>query len=182
MDWTESLRAAIAYMEEHLLEDISAEDVAESVHLSPYYLQKGFSIMTGYTIGEYIRGRRLYKAALDVVTGREKIIDIAYTYGYETPESFSKAFSRFHGVSPLQLKGDTSKIKTFLPLKISIVIQGGNEMDYMVEKWKVSKSWDWKEMFLWTIPMPRFRNFGTRSRSSSVRPNSAAQTANGANF
>lgn len=134
MEWTESLRTAIDYMENHILDNISADDVADSVHISSFYLQKGFKIMTGYTISEYIRCRRLYLAALDVISCRDKVIDLAYKYGYETPESFTKAFSRFHGVSPIQMKGNSSKIKTFLPLKISIVIQGGNDMDYTVEK------------------------------------------------
>lgn len=134
MEWTESLRSAIRYMEEHLLDGISTENVADTVHISSFYLQKGFKIMTGYSISEYIRYRRLYLAALDVIADKEKVIDLAFKYGYETPESFTKAFSRFHGVSPMQLKGDSGRIKTFLPLKISILIQGGNDMDYVVEK------------------------------------------------
>lgn len=134
MEWTESLRSAISYMEQHLLEDINADDVAEQVHMSSYYLQKGFGIMTGYSVGEYIRNRRLYLAALDVISGKEKVIDLAYKYGYETPESFTKAFSRFHGVSPAQLKKDAHKIKVFLPLKIIVEIRGGNDMDVTVEK------------------------------------------------
>lgn len=136
MEWTGSLKAAIAYMEEHLLEEISAEDVAESVHISPFYLQKGFRIMTGYSIGEYIRYRRLYMAALDLLTGKDKIIDLAYKYKYDTPESFAKAFGRFHGMSPAQLKKNPVKIKTFLPLKITIQVQGGNNMDVTIEKKK----------------------------------------------
>lgn len=134
MEWTESLRSAISYMEEHLLDCISVENVADKVHISSFYLQKGFKIMTGYSICEYIRYRRLYLAALDVIADKEKVIDLAFKYGYETPESFTKAFSRFHGVSPMKLKGDAGRIKTFLPLKISILIQGGNDMDYVVEK------------------------------------------------
>lgn len=134
MEWTESLMRAVNYIEVHLLEDIDAEDVAAHVFVSPYYFQKGFAIMTGYSVGEYIRQRRLYLAALDVVAGRQKVIDLAYKYGYQTPESFTKAFSRFHGVSPMQMKDDTSKIKVFLPLKITVTIQGGNDMDYTIKK------------------------------------------------
>jgi len=136
MEWTESLKMAVDYMEKHLLEDISAESVADSVHVSSFYFQRGFKIVTGYTIGEYIRNRRLYLAALEVIGGRRKVIDLAYRYGYDTPESFTKAFSRFHGVSPMQMKNDSSKIKTFLPLKISIIVKGGDEMDFFVEKMK----------------------------------------------
>jgi len=134
MEWMESLRNAIRYMEGHLIDDISIEDVADQVNISSFYLQKGFKIVTGYSISEYIRYRRLYQAALDIIADREKVINLAFKYGYETPESFTKAFSRFHGVSPMQLKGDASRIKTFLPLKINILMQGGNDMDYVVEK------------------------------------------------
>ena len=134
MEWLTSLRRAIKYMEKHLLDDICVEDIAEEVNISPFYLQKGFRIMTGYAIGEYMRCRRLYMAALDIIADKEKMIDLAFKYGYDTPESFTKAFRRFHGASPSQVKKDTGKIKTFLPLNISVSIQGGNEMDYVVEK------------------------------------------------
>lgn len=134
MEWTEALKRSIAYMEEHLLEDISAVDIAEALFLSPFYFQKGFSIMTGYSVGEYLRCRRLYLAGLDIIADRDKVIDLAYKYGYDNPESFTKAFRRFHGLSPMQLKSDPSRLKTFLPLTITVTIQGGNEMDYVVEK------------------------------------------------
>lgn len=129
-----SIRSAIAYMEKHLLEEWEVEDMAQSIGISPFYLQKGFKIMTGYTMAEYVRCRRLYLAALDVIAGKQKVIDIAYKYGYDTPESFTKAFVRFHGCSPVQMKKDAEKICVFLPLKVKITIQGGNKMDYVVEK------------------------------------------------
>jgi len=134
VEWTAVLKQAIDYMEEHLLDDITVEAVAENVSVSNFYFQKGFKIMTGYTIGEYIRNRRLYMAALDVLKGNEKIIDIAYKYGYDTPESFSKAFNRFHGVSPIHLIGQSYKLKIFQPLIISISIKGGNVMDFTIDK------------------------------------------------
>lgn len=134
MDWTEALKRAVNYIEEHLLEDISVNDIAENVYVSSFHFQRGFKLMTGYTINEYIKDRRLYLAALEYTGSDVKVIDLAYKYGYDTPESFTKAFSRFHGVSPSQFKRDTKKIKPFLPLKISISIKGGNDMDYVVEK------------------------------------------------
>ena len=136
MEWLVSIQKTIQYVEAHLLEDISAEELAEQVAMSSFYLQRGFKLMTGYSVGEYIRNRRLYMAALDVITQQDKIIEIAYRYGYETPESFTKAFVRFHGLSPNQLRQDRKKITVFLPLKIAIQIQGGNEMDFIVEKMK----------------------------------------------
>ena len=131
MEWLTSIRTAIDYMEEHLTDDISAQDVADRVYLSPFFLQKGFSLMTGYGIGEYIRNRRLYQAARDLKETDDKVIDIAFRYGYETPESFTKAFSRFHGATPSQVRGGAA-ISTFLPLMIKLSIQGGNQMDYKI--------------------------------------------------
>ncbi len=131
MEWLESIRTAIEYIENHLEEDISGQDAAEQVFLSPYFLQKGFSLLTGYGIGEYIRSRRLYQAALDLRETDDKVIDIALRYGYETPESFTKAFSRFHGSTPTMVRNG-AVIRVFLPLTISLSIQGGSQMDYKI--------------------------------------------------
>ena len=131
MEWLTCIRTAIDYMENHLKDDISAQDVADQVYLSPYFLQRGFSLMTGYGIGEYIRNRRLYQAGLDLRETEDKVIDVALRYGYETPESFTKAFSRFHGVTPSQVRSGAA-MNTFLPLTINLSIQGGNQMDYKI--------------------------------------------------
>jgi len=147
LEWIGRLKLAINYIEKHLLENISADDVTEKVYMSPFYFQKGFKIMTGYSVGEYIRCRRIYMAALDVISGKEKVIELAYKYGYDTPESFTKAFSRFHGVSPKQMKGDAKKIKTFLPLRINVSVKGGNDMDYVVEKMDAMKVIGYERIF-----------------------------------
>lgn len=131
MEWSSSIRGAIEYMENHLTDAISVKDVADKVYLSPFFLQRGFSLMTGFGIGEYIRNRRLYQAALDIRDTDAKILDIALKYGYETPESFTKAFTRFHGVTPSQAR-EGSTIVAFLPLTINITIQGGSQMDYRI--------------------------------------------------
>ena len=132
MEWLACIRKAVAFLEAHLTDDISAQDVAGEVYLSPFFLQKGFSLMTGYGIGEYLRGRRLYQAALDLRDTDEKVIDIALRYGYETPESFAKAFSRFHGATPTQVHSGGAAIRVFLPLHIDITMQGGDQMDYTI--------------------------------------------------
>ena len=134
MEWLSSIQKAIQVLEQHLLEENGAQLAARASALSLFYLERGFRMMTGFSIGEYVRFRRLYLAALEVLSGNEKIIDLAFKYGYETPESFTKAFTRFHGLSPLQLKKEPRKIRVFLPLKIEITIRGGNEMDFTVEK------------------------------------------------
>ena len=131
MEWLTSIRTAIDYMEEHLTDNISAQDVADQVYLSPFFLQRGFSLVTGYGIGEYMRSRRLYQAAVDLRKTEDKVIDIAFRYGYETSESFTKAFSRFHGATPSQVRNG-AEVNTFLPLTIKLSIQGGNQMDFKI--------------------------------------------------
>ena len=131
MEWLTSIRTAIDYMENHLKEDIGVQDVANRVFLSPFFLQRGFSLMTGYGLGEYLRNRRLYQATLDLQETDDKVIDIALRYCYETPESFARAFSRFHGATPSQVR-DGAAVNVFLPLIINISIQGGSQMDYKI--------------------------------------------------
>lgn len=133
MEWVAAIKEAIKYMEE-MLTIKGPEEVANHVHMSPMYLQRGFQIMTGFTIGEYIRNRRLYLAAMELLNTDNKIIDMAFKYGYETPESFTKAFTRFHNASPSEVRKNRTSVKSFLPLRVSIIIQGGNSMDYTVEK------------------------------------------------
>ena len=87
--------------------------------------------MTGYGLGEYLRNRRLYRAALDLRQTKDRVIDIALRYGYDTPESFAKAFSRFHGATPSQVR-DGAGIRVFLPLTINLSVQGGSQMDYKI--------------------------------------------------
>ena len=131
MEWLSAIRTAIDYIENHLTDNVSTQDVAAQVFLSPFFLQRGFSLMTGYGIGEYLRNRRLYQAALDLQRTDEKVIDIALRYGYETPESFTKAFTRFHCSTPSQVRSGAS-VTVFLPLTIKISIQGGHQMDYKI--------------------------------------------------
>lgn len=132
MEWITALRKSIDYIEAHLLENISAQDVAANVYLSPLYLQRGFQILTGMSMSEYIRNRRLYLAAMEIGSTEQKIIEIALKYGYDTPESFTKAFTRFHECSPMQLRRDHNPAKVFLPLQINITITGGTQMNYTV--------------------------------------------------
>ena len=128
MEWLTAIRTAIGYMEGRLTDDVGLEDVARAVHLSPFFLQRGFSLMTGYGVGEYLRNRRLYEAGRDLQRTEGKVIDVAFRYGYETPESFTKAFARFHGATPTQVR-EGAAIRSFLPLTIHISIQGGSQMD-----------------------------------------------------
>ena len=131
MELLTCIRTAIGFMEAHLKDGITPQDVADRVYLSPFFLQRGFVLTTGCGVGEYLRSRRLYLAALDLKETRDKVIDIAFRYGYDTPESFTKAFSRFHGATPSQVRAGAQP-RVFLPLTINITLQGGNQMDYKI--------------------------------------------------
>lgn len=135
MEWIESIDRAIRYIEEHMTETLSIDDIAKEAFLSPFYFQKGFSMLCGFTVGEYIRQRRLTLAGNALLTTDDKILDIALKYGYESPDSFTKAFTRFHGVTPTAVRKNGAMIKLFAPLKIKVSLEGGYIMDYrIVEK------------------------------------------------
>ena len=133
MEWTQAISSAVEYIETHITEDISVNDIAKQVYLSPFYFQKGFSLLCGITISEYIRNRRLSLAGNELATSDAKVIDIALKYGYESPDSFAKAFTRFHGVTPSMAK-DSALLKSFAPLKIKLSLEGGYTMEYKIMK------------------------------------------------
>lgn len=125
MNWINIVQKALNYIEDHLLEDIHAETIAQQVFTSSAYFQRSFSIITGISVGDYIRYRRLSLAGEELSVNRMKVIDAALKYGYESPESFTKAFTRFHGVSPSALRKSACKLNYFAPLNIQINIEGG---------------------------------------------------------
>lgn len=132
MEWITAIQQAILYMEEHLLEEINYEDVAEHVHISCYEFHRAFSFLSGMTANTYIRSRRLSLAGREIVETDAKITEIALKYGYETPESFTKAFTRFHGVAPRAAREEAAKLVLFNPLMIKITVEGGKTMDYRI--------------------------------------------------
>lgn len=124
MDWINDAQKSINYIEAHLFENISIDNVSNHVYLSNDYFNKVFGIVTGFSVSEYIRNRRLSLSGEDLLSGI-KVIDVALKYGYETPESFTKAFSRFHGITPSEVIGAPQNLKRFSPLTIKIDIKGG---------------------------------------------------------
>lgn len=126
MNWIEGLSKAIQYAEHHLTDDLTVEDVAGRAYTSSSHFQFIFHVVTGLTIGEYIRNRRLSQAAQDLQQPASKIADVAERYRYDTQESFSKAFTRFHGIPPS--KAREGRVKTFHPLTVHVTMQGGFAM------------------------------------------------------
>lgn len=134
MEWMAIIGNSIQYIEEHITEDLTVDGIARSVGVSTFYFQKGFSMLCGFSVSEYIRNRRLALAGNDLLITDEKIIDIAMKYGYDSPDSFTKAFTRFHGVTPVSVRRDEVMLKTFAPLKLKISLEGGYLMDYKITK------------------------------------------------
>lgn len=135
MEWVKTINNAIEYMENHLTDDITLSDIAESVYISAFHFQRAFSMMAGISPAEYLRNRRLSQAGAELANGNERVIDIAMKYGYESSESFTKAFSRFHGFSPMQVRKG-SPLKYMNRYTIRITIDGGSIMEYKIEKWE----------------------------------------------
>jgi AraC family transcriptional regulator len=133
MDWIARLQNSVEHIEKHLLDELSIEEVAETAFVSSFHYQRIFSLLTGMTIGEYIRKRRLARAGQEIACSDDKVIDIALKYGYDSPESFSKAFTRFHGISPTSARAPGSNLKSFSPLVLKITIEGGLTMEYRIE-------------------------------------------------
>lgn len=161
MDCIQMLQEAINFMEEHILEPISYEDVAAHLYVSNYHFHRIFSMLTGYTANEYLRLRRLSMAGQELILSNSKIIDIAYKYGYDTPESFTRAFTRFHGVSPMIAKRSGSPLKSFNRLIIKIKLEGGTILDYRVEE---------RNSFLVLTKVKEFRNEITSEEGNTEIP------------
>lgn len=128
----ESLQQAINYMEEHLLEPIGIEDIAREAHMSPFHFQRTFMILTDTSVGEYIRRRRLTLAAQELTDTDCKIIDLAGKYGYDTPEAFTKAFRKQHGVTPSAARKGDDNLQSYNRLTIQVQLKGAEPMRYRI--------------------------------------------------
>ncbi len=134
MDWIAGMQRAIDYIEDNITEKLDYEKIAKRAYSSSFHFQRVFSIMCGYTIGEYIRNRRLTLAGSELINVNVKVIDIALKYGYDNPDSFAKAFIRFHGITPSNAKQSGANLKSFSRLSIKLSLEGGSIMDYKIEE------------------------------------------------
>lgn len=133
MDWIIGIQQAIDYIKDNLTETIDYEEVAKKCYSSSYHFQRVFSILCGFTLGEYIRNRRLTLAGRELATTNAKVIDVALKYGYESPDSFAKAFQKFHGILPSQARNNGSNLKSFSRLVLKFSLEGGTTMNYRIE-------------------------------------------------
>ncbi len=138
MDWITGISKAIDYIEEHITEPTDYARAAKEACSSPFNFQRVFALLCGYTLGDYVRMRRLTLAGEELLSTDAKVIDVALKYGYDSPESFSRAFTRFHGVSPSAVrKGAT--IRSFSRICVKLILTGGSIMEYRIEKKQAAK-------------------------------------------
>lgn len=138
MDWITGISKAIDYIEEHITEPTDYARAAKEACSSPFNFQRVFALLCGYTLGDYVRMRRLTLAGEDLLSTDAKVIDVALKYGYDSPESFSRAFTRFHGVSPSAVRKGAA-IRSFSRICVKLILTGGSIMEYRIEKKQAAK-------------------------------------------
>lgn len=116
MNWFEMINRATAYIETHISEDIALEDIAKECNVSYYYFAKTFTMITGFTLKEYIRNRRITLASYEVSNTKHRILDIGIKYGYSSNEAFSRAFKKIHGINPSDARKNNVTIYTHFPV------------------------------------------------------------------
>ena len=134
MEWSERMNAAIDYIEDNLAGEIDFTKAAEKACCSTFHFQRVFFAINGLTPAEYSRRRRLTLAATELTSGKEKIIDTAIKYGYESPDAFTRAFRNLHGVTPTAAREPGVTLTAYPRISFHIELKGGNDMDYKILK------------------------------------------------
>lgn len=132
MEWMPYVHDALKYIENNLLTIENPKEVADKVYISETCLQKGFQGITGYSVMEYIRKRRLYEASLEIVSSDVKITDIAYKYGYDSVDGFTRAFIRFHGLTPSAVKKKGYGYIKFPEISVDLVLNGKKQSPFRI--------------------------------------------------
>lgn len=133
MNIIQSFNGTMAYIERTIETGCDEAEIARISGYSYPLFSRIFSILVGYPLNEYLRFRKLSRAAADLRNTDAKIIDIALAYGYESPDSFAAAFKKFHGVSPSAVRNG-KEFKSFAPIKLSLTVNGGQTMKVKIEK------------------------------------------------
>ena len=130
--WVEGIQNALEYIEQNLTEEISVRSIAERACVSEFHFQRIFHALCGCSVGEYIRNRRLSLAAQELSGGDVKVIDVAVKYGYGSPDSFARAFTKFHGINPSAAREKGTKLRDFAPLKIRLALEEESMIEYRI--------------------------------------------------
>jgi len=134
MEWLQGMNQVVEYIEENLTDEIRHQSLAKIVGCSVYEFSRIFSFMTGLSISEYVRRRRLSQSVFDIQSGKDKILDIALKYGYESQAAFTRAFKELHHQTPTAARKQGISLKTYPPLSFRLTIRGGMEMNFRIEE------------------------------------------------
>lgn len=132
MDWTAQLNQAMEYLEAHLPETPDYDQLARIACCSSYHFQRMFTYLAGVPLSEYLRRRRMSRAAEDLQSGG-RVLDTALRYGYASPTAFNRAFQSVHGVTPSAAQAG-AEVKSYPPIRFHMTIRGGEELRYRMEK------------------------------------------------
>ncbi|MGN0573233.1 MAG: helix-turn-helix transcriptional regulator, partial [Acutalibacteraceae bacterium] len=128
MNQVDSLQKGIDYIENNLAGEIDNVKLQSITSMNVVQFQKTFLGITGYTVGEYIRNRRLTISAFELINSKSSVLDIALKYGYDSSEGFSRAFREFHGVNPNEVKKGKTNFNLFNKITLEIKVNGGSKM------------------------------------------------------
>lgn len=134
MNVLEIMNSTIEYIEEHLCEELSMPTIARAVGTVESDLQKTFYALTGISVVEYIRRRRLSLAGYELQKGGQSVLDVALKYGYTSPDSFTRAFRAMHGITPSAVKRGGALLKSYGRITFVLTIKGVNAMNYRILK------------------------------------------------
>lgn len=104
MDILNRVLTSVDFIEANLGKPITLAGVAKQVNFSPFHFHRIFSAFVGETVGDYIKRRRLTRAAEELVDTDKKIIDIAFDNFFESQEAFTRAYDRFFHLSPARYR------------------------------------------------------------------------------
>ncbi len=134
MEWLNRMEEALDYIESMMEEPLNINAIARVAYSSPFHFQRMFYMISGMTVAEYVRKRKLTLAAQELAVSSSKVIDVALKYGYKTPESFSKAFRKIHGISPSEARQSGVSLKAFPRISFQLTVSGDRELDYLIEE------------------------------------------------
>jgi len=134
MDLLTQLNSAVKYIEENICDDIELAKVASVTNYSPYHFGRLFYYIVDMPISEYIRRRKLSLAAMELQNAKVKVIDLAVKFGYDSADSFTRAFIKQHGITPTEARRKGVMLKLFSPITFQIKIQGVQEMNWRIEE------------------------------------------------
>ncbi len=154
MDTLERFNSALAYIEANLDGVIDGKEISKITLYSAYQFQKIFTAMSGIPLSEYIRNRRLDRAAFDLQNTDETVGDIAQKYGYDSPTAFNRAFQRLHGIAPSRVRTEKGlQLKAYPPMQFQLCIKGATVMKYRIVEQKAFRLVGYK------LPTMRMKNF-----------------------